>query len=494
MRRTSSPARRPASASNAAARGRDNGGPTGRAAALGVDEVARAIQNMPHLASSIIAIRDNASLPKEQKMERIASLVRGTDGGDSGHAKSSVGKQQEAERAATPSPLELAQAAWRPTSEQQAGARAAAIEQRARFDAAEAKRIFQPVGRVWSSFGGEILEKELLEHVDLVDARWLVSLHAHGGVVPRWQDVPETAIVNRSNVWRLYAWEHMFSLGVLVLSYPWLDGDHPDTRGEQLARIVPILQHMLAFCGGDEFTVGVLWDYCSLPQPARTPSQQTRFELGLRSLMRWYAHPYTHVLLMTGELPTGAAYTNTRPYDARGWCETERSICGVSKCVHCMWDYSGFAPTALEGLAGMKLYDELRGQLKAGRAPPMAPTKFANRLRARVEAGEIGFSAASDLESVIEMYKVGFITLFETYRAAFDSDGFFAAWAALEWGESEAQQVAAALAYAAKHCHPRDTSRASISLRLEGNCFGKGGQQAIQKAIKGVKMFSEVLS
>ena len=28
---------------------------------------------------------------------------------------------------------------------------------------------------------------------------------------------------------------------------------------------------MLPFCGGDEFTVGVLWDYCSLPQPERSP-------------------------------------------------------------------------------------------------------------------------------------------------------------------------------------------------------------------------------
>jgi hypothetical protein len=36
---------------------------------------------------------------------------------------------------------------------------------------------------------------------------------------------------------------------------------------------------MLHSCGGDAFTVGVLWDYVSLPQPVRTT---------------WYAHPYTH--------------------------------------------------------------------------------------------------------------------------------------------------------------------------------------------------------
>ena len=33
----------------------------------------------------------------------------------------------------------------------------------------------------------------------------------------------------------------------------------------------------------------------------------------------------------------------------------------------------------------MKLFDELRKQMKTGRAPPMAPTTFAKTLRQRVE-------------------------------------------------------------------------------------------------------------
>ena len=195
----------------------------------------------------------------------------------------------------------------------------------------------------------------MLEHVDLVDARYLISLSEHSGVVPRWQDVPECARINRSNIWRLWGWERMFSLGILVLSYPWLDGEHPDKFGEQLGRIVPILRAMLEFSGGEEFTCAVLWDYCSLPQPGRTPAEDARFRAGLSSLMTWYAHPYTHVLLMTGPLPSGAgvAYTNTRRFEERGWTETERRTCAVSKCAHCMWDYGT--------LSGSKGWSECRG-------------------------------------------------------------------------------------------------------------------------------------
>ena len=80
--------------------------------------------------------------------------------------------------------------------------------------------------------------------------------------------------------------------------------------------------------------------------------------------MAWYAHPYTHVLLLTTQIPTGAAYTNTRPYDARGWCEVERRTSALTKCTHCLWDYAGFAPSTLQGLDGMQRFDALRTQLK----------------------------------------------------------------------------------------------------------------------------------
>ena len=70
----------------------------------------------------------------------------------------------------------------------------------------------------------------LLEQ-DLLDARWLVDLAEMGGIVPRWQEVPAAARIDRSSVWRLrFAWHEYDCLAVLVLSYPWLDKGPPDGR------------------------------------------------------------------------------------------------------------------------------------------------------------------------------------------------------------------------------------------------------------------------
>jgi hypothetical protein len=152
-----------------------------------------------------------------------------------------------------------------------------------------------------------------------------------------------------------------------------------------------------------------------------------------------------------------------------------------------MWDYAGWNPERLQGLERMQRFDELRAMLRMGRPTPMAPPAFAHDLRARVQSGELSFTAESDLETVIDMYKRGFVQVFESYRD-FDPDGFFAAFAAQNWGEPEAKQVASALGYAAKVCK----AKSAVSLRLEGNSFGKAGQQAIASAIKGSKCFSEV--
>ena len=90
--------------------------------------------------------------------------------------------------------------------------------------------------------GGKAIDA-LLEHKPLIDAQFLVALHKAGGVVPRNQAVPEAALIDARNAWRL-RWNEPEE-SVLVLSYPWLDKEHPDREGEQLAKIVPILEVML---------------------------------------------------------------------------------------------------------------------------------------------------------------------------------------------------------------------------------------------------------
>ena len=149
-------------------------------------------------------------------MEEITRIIR-----EDGEAESSQKQSPLASLARPPklSALEEAQAAWRPSPEQKEAARAALVEQRSRVELAETRRLASPPGRVWSSFGGHCIERGgMLDFVDLVDARYLISLSEHSGVVPRWQDVPDCARINRSNIWRLWGWERMFSLGILVLS------------------------------------------------------------------------------------------------------------------------------------------------------------------------------------------------------------------------------------------------------------------------------------
>ena len=42
--------------------------------------------------------------------------------------------------------------------------------------------------------------------VDLVDAQYLLALGVNGGVVPRWQELPESAKINHEAAWRLHCW------------------------------------------------------------------------------------------------------------------------------------------------------------------------------------------------------------------------------------------------------------------------------------------------
>ena len=55
---------------------------------------------------------------------------------------------------------------------------------------------------------------------------------------------------------------------------------------------------------------------CSLPPALHRPFW-TR---------RWYIHPKMFTLCLTGELPTGAAYTNARLHKQRGWCRFDDTL------------------------------------------------------------------------------------------------------------------------------------------------------------------------
>lgn len=333
--------------------------------------------------------------------------------------------------------------------------------------------------------------------------------------------LPDAARIGRDSVWRLWGWQQKASLPVLVLSAPWLDVEHPDKEGETLAAIAPILRAMLAVCGGDDFTIGVLWDYASLPQPSRSPSEHARFVEALRSLTTWYAHPFTHVLLMTAPLsstaPSGAEHDNVeREYGARGWCELERRMACTATVRHCLWDMSSLDPATLPASPGcgrspggeetgaaeplvtadvkqlmaIRTWERLRVSLMMqSRPPPLAPPAFAHAMRKKVEGGQMGFLEPTDLSAVLEMYEAGFISIFENYRKV-DPSGAFSAFSGMQWSASEGKALAAALAYASEKCKLRKSG--TVRLKLEGNDFEEKGEKGIRNAIQFSKVFADV--
>ena len=217
----------------------------------------------------------------------------------------------------------------------------------------------------WDFYDGGQID-ELLNHTPLIDLQWLCFLARDGGAVPRHQDVPSAAKITQSNAWRIKLWgaqRPKFSLGVLVLSYPWGSPEHPDKEGMQLKRMLPIFEAMLqeARCDSEFATVGVLMDFLCLPQrPFGNDEEKERFTRSLREINRWYFHKATFgawvlllsdvprslasqnshtshaymsaclraVLLCTDSLPQSGdsksrsslaqKYTNRRPYDKRG--------------------------------------------------------------------------------------------------------------------------------------------------------------------------------
>merc|ERR1740130_2557807 len=73
-------------------------------------------------------------------------------------------------------------------------------------------------------------------------------------------------------------WTDAYTVGVLVISYPWLDADHPDKDGLQLRKIAKVLRafdkQAKKYGGGCK--VGVFFDYVSMPQRSRGSAEDDR--------------------------------------------------------------------------------------------------------------------------------------------------------------------------------------------------------------------------
>ena len=81
--------------------------------------------------------------------------------------------------------------------------------------------------------------KAALAHTKLVDVAFFRDLAEVGEIVPRCQDVPPDAVVTLAE---MEAWDDPHSIAALVISYAWLDPDHPDAHGEQLQRMAVVFR------------------------------------------------------------------------------------------------------------------------------------------------------------------------------------------------------------------------------------------------------------
>lgn len=298
---------------------------------------------------------------------------------------------------------------------------------------------------IWEKLSGPKLEP-LLDDLDLVDLAFVVENIEVGRPLPRWQDVPKGARINKSNLPRIQMCISNYALSVVVLSYPWLDPAHPDQHLLTCQRLLPCLKAILQ--GADRLgaghTVAMMMDYMCLPQKNvngkddRTDAEKARFKRALSSINEWYLHPFTTVLLNDVDLPPpSSGCSNLRPYLNRGWCSFELRTSCLIKDMFCLWSLAGYE----KGGCG-KEWSAAVQDAKAAilRAAPMPPDEFGQMLKDGLKAGTMSFTANADMELVIQQYH-------EAFHRSF-SEAEELVYCNLRWPDSHMQQLAKALKYA----------------------------------------------
>ena len=176
---------------------------------------------------------------------------------------------------------------------------------------------------------------------------------------------------------------------------------------------------------------------------------------------RWYIHPRMFTLCLTGELPTGAEYTNARLHKQRGWCRFEIAAASLIKHGDCLLDVPMLDPEAMTFFSACR-------SMRKGRAPPQAPPAFADEMRADVAGRAVAFTAGADMEFVIGQYTHGFEEAFNTYK----EKGYGTLHLSfLGWGDAQAPRLLAALEYVRDH-YPEGAAKMSISM-FHGNHFSE---------------------
>jgi len=329
---------------------------------------------------------------------------------------------------------------------------------------------------MWKRFGGTELEAVLKSGaVALLDAKWVIARAASGGVLLPRQALSDEAFLSLTEI---QARTSNFDLSVVCVSHCWLQPDHPDPRGCNLRAVARALASLTS--KGEP--TGVFLDFCSIHQNCRDvdgapqdtafawlgseerfadgavgrfPAEDILFKQALGSLGIFFAHPGTHVLMLTAFPPDYFTATyersgNVKPYFERGWCFCEASWAMMVKNFYLVLD--------LGKDTGEGKFDEEK--CRQGRKAPVLPEEFVAQLQSK------GFTNGStDSPLVADLYSKGFKERFGVATRLF--------YASLGWGDEEARAVARMLPHAPK----------LESLNLDDNSIGDEGARALAKAL-----------
>jgi len=269
----------------------------------------------------------------------------------------------------------------------------------------------------------------------ILKGTWISRFSKQGGIMPRRQDLPDDAVWSPEELcaWLnegelIYNWFGRVPL--VALSYCWETSEHPDPRGEQLARVAKVIDVCTqGRLGSDRKNaeivcddMGVFWDYASLYQgDDRSEAERASFERGLCNVNLWYGHQLTTVWMLT-RVPNGV-----KPYTERGWPYFERCLSEQITPFHYALDL-GRCPEDYKGQ-----YWDLKKFCNSARQPPVSPRIFNEALEQKQ------FTNGSDREIVKEKYTTSFHEIMSSAtRLVYEN---------LNWGADQYKALAKILPY-----------------------------------------------
>ena len=239
------------------------------------------------------------------------------------------------------------------------------------------------------------------QSVKILRGSWLLEWNNQGRRVERRQELPEEAFCLPEEALtqiKLRADLMDQAKFLFVLSYRWLQPEHPDPHRHHLTIVCRILSLAIDAFGD----VGLFWDFLSLCQrnddDVRTEQEQESFNRGLKAANLLYAHRLSVVVVQ----PVLPLHFTGPSYEWSGWCHFESVVSNLIK----PWDQRLNVQLSR---GDEKSYNALRDNCKVSRNPPVSPGNFKAQLDKRIFT-----NGHSDAKIVVKLYISTFFALADT--------------------------------------------------------------------------------